>query len=88
MVREIRNKVNSAWDRGVDLFLTLREDGLIVKKGNKMTVKELIEILKTFDPTKTVSIEIERGFCYSGSDEINVVDGDTVCIVGDETYGD
>lgn len=53
-----------------------------------MTVKELIEILKTCDENKLVTICVERGRGLSGSDEIGVNETDTVSIGGDETFYD
>ena len=50
-----------------------------------MTVKELIEILKTCDENKIVNISVEHGRGLSGSDEIDVCDNeDGVWIGGEE----
>ena len=52
-----------------------------------MTVKELIEILATLDPNKTVAITVERGYGHTGSDDFGVCDGDEfVSLCGDETF--
>lgn len=53
-----------------------------------MTVKELIEILKTCDENKIVNVSVERGYgTVSGTDEIDVSENeDGVFIGGDETY--
>jgi hypothetical protein len=54
-----------------------------------MTVKELIEILKTCDQDSTITISVESNRSSSGSDEVSVSDGvGYVTLFGDETFYD
>ena len=68
----------------VDQVIDLLYSGLHVKEKH-MTVKELIEILKTCDENKIVNISVEHGRGLSGSDEIDVYENeDGVSIGGEE----
>jgi hypothetical protein len=54
-----------------------------------MTVKELIEMLSTYNPNSTIEIVIDRGRGSSLSNEVSVCEYDNVVTVsGEETHYD
>ena len=52
-----------------------------------MTVKELMEMLSTYNPNSTIDIVIERGRGSSLSDEVSVYEYDNVVTLSGEETG-
>lgn len=56
-------------------------------RGNIMTVKELMEMLSTYNPNSTIDIVIDRGRSSSLSDDVSVCEYDNVVTFSGEETG-